>query len=337
MNEISVAATLLVGAGLSHACFTRAMKYTRKWAVENTWLVFTVSALWILPLAMTLLTVPDADLSLGQVGKRVLATTAAFGMGWGISAIFLTLAVEALGIAVAVSVAVGLSAAVGSLGLLAVVVPAKVSSPAGTSVVVGAALAIVGAAMCAVAGWLRRPAPEEDTRRTSAAPGFVFAVLSGLGAALLNFGLVHGGALLYAAELNGAERAWAPNVVWLPMMAGGSIPLVVYCGVRLLRNGTLSDFVGAGSGWQWALALLMAVLWFGGIELYGVTAQKLGAWGPIFGWPIFMSGIAIAGSLLDVVLGEWKDAPKWLLLVQGIGVVVLIAAVVMLAAGSQRV
>jgi len=337
MNETSVGVIFLVVAGLIHACFTRVMKYTRKWALENTWLVFTVVALWILPLVVTLLKVPDVDLSYGQVGKRVIALAAAFGMGWGISSILLTLAVEALGIAVAVSVVVGLSAAVGSVVPMYLLHPAKVSSPAGTGVMVGAALVVVGAAGCLIAAWLRQPAPEEEARETSTAMGMLFAVLSGLGAALLNLGLAYGGPLLYASELNGAERIWAPNAVWLPLMIGGSIPIVLYCAFRLVMNRTLSNFVEAGNVSQWVLTLLMAVLWFGSIQLYGVTVQKLGGWGAILGWPIFMSGVAITGSLLDVVTGEWKGSVKWPLLVQAIGVAVLIAAVVVLAAASQRV
>ncbi len=337
MNQISVGVILLLVAGVIHACFTRTMKCTRKWAVENTWLVFAVVGLWILPLVVTLLTVPDVDLSYGQVGKRITATAAAFGMGWGISSVLLTLAVEALGIAVAVSVVVGLSAAMGSLVLLALLNPAKLSVPAGMSVIAGAALVVVGAGACVIAEWLRQSSREEESGRASTALGFLFAILSGVGAASLNYALVHGGPLLYASELNGAERLWAPNAVWLPLMIGGSIPHFLYFGYRLLRNGTLPDFVKAGSGSQWALALLMAVLWFGSIELYGATAPKLEVWGMILGWPIFMSGILIAGSLLDVITGEWKGSVKWPLLVQAIGIVVLVAAIVVLAAARQRV
>lgn len=336
MKDVSVAVILLVVAGLIQACFTRVMKFIRKWPRENTWLVFTVAALWILPVVATLLTVPDADLTYGQVGKRVLATAVAFGVGWGISSIFLTLAVDTLGIAVAVSVVVGLSAAVGSVGPLFLLLPAKVSSPAGMSLIHGAALVVVGAVTCAIAGWLRQRGAGEEDRETSAGIGIIFAILSGLGAGLLNFALLYGGPLLFAAELNGAERMWAPNAIWLPLMIGASGPNVVYCGFRLWKYGTMSNFVEAGSGSQWALTLLMAVLWFGSIQLYGIHMQKLGEWGVLLGWPIFMAGVAIAGSLLDLITGEWKGRVKWPLLVQAAGVAVLVAAVAVLASGSQR-
>ncbi|MBZ5647394.1 MAG: hypothetical protein LAN37_09245 [Acidobacteriia bacterium] len=337
MNDNSVGLILLVVAGLTNACFTRPMNYARKWAWENTWLVFTVVSLWVLPPVVTLLMVPDLDLTYGQVGKRVIATAAAFGLGWGVSQVFFALAVEAIGMVVAFSLMLGLSAAMGSLFPLIYLQSGNVHSPAGLAVLEGAALAIVGVSVCAIAGWQRDRALGKEAGEISTAMGILFAILSGVGVALLNLALISGGPLLFAAELNGADRIWAPNAVWLPLMIAGSIPNVLYCGYLLKKNGSLSNFAEPGSGSHWALALLMGVFWFGSIILYGISAQKLGSSGTILGWPLFMALTVIAGTLLSVITGEWKGAGKWPLRIQTVGTIFLVLAVLVLAAASRRV
>jgi len=58
---------LLIPAAAMNGSFTLPMKFTRKWAWENTWLAWTIFALCIFPPALAWLTVP----SLGQVYSDV--------------------------------------------------------------------------------------------------------------------------------------------------------------------------------------------------------------------------------------------------------------------------
>jgi len=59
MNHTEFGFLLLTIAGLMNASFTLPMKFTRRWAWENTWLVWTIFALLLLPAAVTLSTVPE--------------------------------------------------------------------------------------------------------------------------------------------------------------------------------------------------------------------------------------------------------------------------------------
>src|SRR5512142_939714 len=158
MNETSLGLLFLLSAGVANASFTLPMKFARKWAWENTWLVFSVLSLWIIPPIVTLLTVPDLDLTYGEVGKRVIAMVAACGFGWGFAQVFFGLAVDAIGIALAFSVILGLSAAVGSIIPLIRLHPEKIFSAVGIWVLVGVGLVVLGVAISAVAGRRRERA-----------------------------------------------------------------------------------------------------------------------------------------------------------------------------------
>jgi L-rhamnose-H+ transport protein len=83
------------------------MKYTRKWAWENTWLVWTVFALVFLPFVATLLTIPSLLMVYRSATPDIILEVCAFGAGWGVAQVLFGLAVEMIGIALAFSVVLG--------------------------------------------------------------------------------------------------------------------------------------------------------------------------------------------------------------------------------------
>ena len=116
-------------------------------------------------------------------------------------------------------------------------------------------------------------------------------------------------------------------------MLAGAVPNVVYCAWLMKRNRSGSKYRVGRS--HWALAAMMAVLWFGSTLLYGLAASQLGTWGPILGWPLFMSLIVITATILGMFTGEWKDGGALPIRIQWIGVTVLVLAIFILA-GSTR-
>jgi L-rhamnose-H+ transport protein len=120
-------------------------------------------------------------------------------------------------------------------------------------------------------------------------------------------------------------------------MLAGAIPNIFYCLYLLKKNRTVGRFSDSGTSAYWLYAFIMAIFWFGSTSLYGVSAGKLGSWGTIIGWPLFMSLIVITASVLGIVTGEWKNTGATPLRVQLSGVAVLILAVFVLSAASRWV
>jgi len=339
MGDTTAGLLLLLAAGIMNASFTLPMKFTRRWAWENTWLVWTIFALLVLPVAVTLITVQHLGEIYSQAGWGLLLTVAAFGAGWGVAQVLFGLAVEAIGIALTFSIVLGMSAAIGSMIPLIRLHPEKIFTRGGMGVMLGVLLVIVGVVICAIAGRRREAAlsiPVAEGKR-SYSEGLMFAIGCGLGAAMVNLGLVFGMPLLTAAMQMGTAAVWAPNAAWLPVMLAGSIPNLAYCFYLLSKNRTAGRFADPATSPYWLYAFIMAVCWFGSTTLYGIASGKFGGWGTILGWPLFMSLIVITASLLGIATGEWKNSGKQPLRIQMTAVAVLVMAVFVLGIASRWV
>ena len=336
MNSAMAGVLLLVIAGIMNGSFTLPMKFTRKWAWENTWLVWTIWALVIFPPAMTLLTVPHLRDVYAGVPTMIIVTVAACGAGWGISQVFFGLAVDSVGIALAFSVILGIAAAVGGLFPLIRFHPEKIFTPAGIDVLVGVAFVIVGVGICAKAGHKREAALGQavDPNKASLMRGLTYCIISGVGSALVNIGFTSGAQLMSAAEQSGASIQSAPNAVWLPLMVAGGIPNLIYCIYLIRKNRSGSRFAAPQTGGYTILAAIMAVCWFGSTLMYGIAAGKMGSLGTAVGWPVFMSMIVITASIWGVLTGEWRGAGRRSLQIMYGGVAALIVAILVLSRAS---
>jgi L-rhamnose-H+ transport protein len=331
MNPSAIGIMLLILAGAMNGSFTLPMKFTKRWAWENTWLAWTIFALCVFPSVLALVTVP----SLGQVysyaGAGPIAIAAGCGAGWGVSQVFFGLAVDAVGIALAFSVILGISAAVGALIPLFATSTAFTSQ--GVAVMGGVALVIVGVLVCAKAGRAREAAlGEGPVGKPSVGKGLLFCTFSGLGSALVGLGLQYGGRLADVAKAAGASETWKNNATWLPLMCAGAVPNLIYCIYLMSRNKTGNRLRAGGTGGYWFLAAIMAVCWFGSTVMYGVSKNILGT---VVAWPAFMSLIVITAMVLGVLTGEWKGSGRKPLQVMFAGLAVLVLSIVVLSLATS--
>src|SRR6266705_3362529 len=324
MHDATAGLVLLVIAGVMNASFTLPMKFTKKWAWENTWTVWTVFGLLIFPPLAAYLTTPNLGSVYSRAGVQSVILVAACGLAWGIAQVLFGLAVNAIGIALGFAIVLGLSAALGSLIPLIRLHPGKIFTPAGLTTIAGLMLVIVGVSVCAIAGRKReRALGTVKEHKMSFSAGLACAILSGVCAAAMNFGVAFGGVLSRAAEAEGTNAAWSINAVWLPLMVAGAIPSLFYCPYLMRKNKTSTNFSVPGTGSYWFLAALMAFLWFASTIMYGVASRKLGELGAVLGWPLFMSLIVITASVLGIATGEWKNTGTSPLRIQMAGAAML--------------
>ena len=67
------------------------------------------------------------------------------------------------------------------------------------------------------------------------------AVVSGVCASMMNVGFAYGTPLVIAAA-HGANSLWVTDAIWVPLMAGGAVPNVLYCVYLLTKRKTASDY-----------------------------------------------------------------------------------------------
>jgi L-rhamnose-H+ transport protein len=334
MSSTSNGIAILVIAGVTNASFTIPMQYARKWSWENTWLAWTVFALVLLPITAAIITIPNLLMVYHSAPPGIIFEVCGFGAGWGVAQVFFGLAVDMIGITLAFSIVLGTSAAVGSLIPMVSLHRQQLNSAAGYAVLGAIAFVLLGVTLCAIAGAIRDRATSQSTssqKRTS--QGLLLAILCGICASLMNFGVAFGTPLVQVARSLGANGLNAINVVWLPLLLAGSVPNIIYCAWLIKRNRSGCKYLVGRS--HWALAAIMAFFWFGSTLLYGLAASELGAWGPVLGWPLFMSLIVISATTLGMFTGEWKNCGPLPIRTQWAGVAVLVFAIFVLSESSR--
>jgi L-rhamnose-H+ transport protein len=75
----------------------------------------------------------------------------------------------------------------------------------------------------------------------------------------------------------------------------------------------------------------MALMWIGSFYLYGAGSARLGRWGVVAGWPLFISLSIVVGNLWGLWRGEWQGAPTDSRRLLNHGLLVMLVAVVTVA------
>ncbi|MGA7917065.1 MAG: L-rhamnose/proton symporter RhaT [Candidatus Acidiferrales bacterium] len=339
MNETLIGMVLLVLAGAMNGSFTVPMKFTKKWNWENTWLAWTIYALILFPPILVSLTLPHLQQVYAATGSRPVVQVALFGAGWGMAQVLFGLAVDSIGIALTFSIVLGLSAAVGSLVPLFELHSERAWTQGGMGIIAGVFIVLVGVTLCAIAGRKREAATHaaEHSVERSYGKGLASALLCGFGAAFVNLGLAYGQPLIVSARNFGAAPTWAPNAAWLPLMLAGAIPNLAYCIYLMRKNRSLNLYALQGTSFYWLLAALMAFFWFLSTQLYGIASERLGALGPVLGWPSFMSLIVITANIWSLTTGEWRNTGKQPLRFMLAGVATLVLAVFVIGLASRYI
>jgi len=322
---------MVLAAGLMNGSFAVPMKWTREWAWENTWLAWSLVGLLLFPFALTLRTVPAVFEIYRQSDPGVLLRVCLCGAAWGISQVLFGLGIRRAGVALGFAIVVGLAAATGSLVPLWLL---QAGNNAGWSMLIaGIAIILAGVGLCSYAGQLKdgSNAASDGGSRS----GVLLCVAAGLGGSMINVGMVAGAPLAALARSQGVAPVHSTNAIWMPLLFSGFLATSIYCAWLLTRNGHWRSFTMRGERGYWLLATLMAVCWFGSVELYGIAAARLGEWGPVLGWPIFLSASIATANVWGLATGEWRHAavrPRRFMLA---GVSMLIVAIFFIGLSSR--
>jgi L-rhamnose-H+ transport protein len=320
-------------AALLQGSFVLPMTMVRQWAWEHTWATFSLLGMLVFNWIITLLFVPNILAVYAASPGRDLAVLALFGLGWGVGAVLFGLGMDKLGMALGYPIIMGLIASLGALIPLLVFFPQTLFTSKGLVLLGGTALVISGIVLCSIGGSRRTP-PEGKTVKTPSGAfriGLVIAILAGILSCLPNVGVAFGGNVVGSAVALGVSQASAGNTVWALLFTFGSIANLAYCLYLMITRKTLGQYWNGETRRNLGLGALMALMWIGSFYLYGAGATRLGRWGAVVGWPLFISLSIVVGNLWGVWRGEWKGAPAAARRTLNLGLLVLIVAVVVVA------
>lgn len=166
--------------------------------------------------------------------------------------------------------------------------------------------------------------------------GLLVCLIAGFLSSMLNLAFAFGDDVRVTALQLRASVSGAVNTLWLPILIAGFVPTLVYCAYLLTKNKSWPAFIGTAVASHWAIAFLMGLLFLVALSLYGIATVRLGAMGPVLGFPVFMSTIVLTGNTAGLITGEWKAAPKSAYLYGLTGITLLIFSIVVIGIGNSR-
>ena len=330
---------LVLLGGILQGSFALPMKRMPGWRWENTWFIYSIAAMLVLPWAIAFATVPHFGQVLGETHSEALAEVALFGFGWGIGSTLFGLGISRVGIALTFAIVLGITASLGSLLPLIVLHPDQLFTRQGYALLAGLAIVILGIGMCSAAGHRRERELSTQAVKVAGAGfwlGLVICVFSGVFSAMLNFSFVFGKELQQNSLAAGATSAMASNLVWAVALSAGFVVNAGYCVYLLQKNRTWQILSQKNiPALYWLGATLMGVVWFFGITAYGMGATDLGPLGAALGWPVFMAMNIITANVWGVLSGEWKGSSRLTYAYSWAGISVLLVAVYTISHASS--
>jgi L-rhamnose-H+ transport protein len=289
----------------------------------------------VFPWAFVVITVSHWSEFLRAVPARGWLGLVAWGVLFGIASLLYGVAVDLLGIALGFAIQLGLSIVLGALLPLIWAKALSLRTAGDWLFLLGLAVMVAGVILCAQAGGSKSATPGATGARFR--KGLIIALVGGILAPTLNFGIQYGTSLL--AKVGETPRpARFPvetYLAWAVFLSAAAIVQAGYCFSRVLRNRATAAFRAPGARRDALQVVMMSSLWISSIFIYGRSTFSLGRLGNSFGWPIFIALIILASNAWGVILGEWKGVPKAAFYRMLAGSVVLVLAAFLIGQGSR--
>ena len=331
-SSVSIGIALTLIAGLMSGNCMLPMKFNRHWLFENSWLIFSIVSLIILPWALALGLVDHLFATYQSLSLIQLAIPFLFGAGWGIAQVLFGISVQRLGLGLAYAIIIGLGTLLGTLVPLFAQHREQVTTRGLIEILAGVTVMIVGIALSTRAGQMRERASNVSSQiipKSGYITAILLAILCGLMAPMLNFSFAFGQDIARQAVALGNSEIHAAYAVWPIGLAGGCFSNLAYSLYLLRKNRSWGNFKTAlPDAW---LAIVMGALWMGAFALYGMSATLLGSLGTSIGWGLFQIFMIMTAMLSGILTGEWKGAPASSKLLLASGFICLIGATTLFA------
>jgi L-rhamnose-H+ transport protein len=338
---------LTIVSGTMMTCAIVPMKFVRRWQWENIWLLYIGFGQVVFPLLLIRVTAPGAWAVFASAKPSALIAASLFGLGWGIGNVLSGIGYTMLGVGLGLTIILGLTASLGSLIPLAVLFPERLASPAAVALYSGVVVLLAGLILCFHAGNLRQAHRSKEEISGGAdlqafgkgdlRTGVIICIGSGILSSMLNLAFIFGDDIRTTALRRGMSEIAAVNTLWLPIFLFGFAPTLVYCSYLFIRNGSWRSFLQPATGSNWFIGMLMGLLFVTGLSLYGIGSLRLGAMGPVVGFPVYTSAMVLSANAAGVLTGEWRGSPRSAYTYELLGILLLIGSITVIAVGNHRI
>lgn len=338
-EQLSLGLALVLFGSILNGSFAVPMKRESTWRWENTWLVYSIVGMVLLPWVIAFKTVPHLMAIYHGASEHAVLMVLLFGLAAGTGAMLFGLGIARLGLALGFALILGICASLGSLLPMVILHPERLLTREGYALFGGTLLVILGIVFCAVAGQRREreaAAQIQVKDQSSLTVGLIICIASGVLSAMLNFAFVFGKELQVSALARGASPSASSNTIWALALTMAFLANGGYCVYLLRKNHSWGTYFKTQTSYKdWLGSVLMGLLWFGSVIFYGMGAVRMGGLGGIIGWPIYMAMIIVTAYVWGVVTGEWAKASRRSFAYACSGVSILLVAIYVISLAAK--
>jgi L-rhamnose-H+ transport protein len=324
----------IILAGVLNGSFAVPLKTTRTLKFDHIWMIHSLLAMGLFPWAFAIAIVPGWSGILRSVPAPGWLGLMAWGVLFGVGSLLYGVAVDLLGIALGFAIQLGLSIVLGALLPLIWAGEFSIRTRENWLFLLGLGVMLAGVVICAQAGGAKTATPGASGARFR--KGLIIAIIGGILAPTLNFGIQYGTSLLAALGKTASSGAFPTRIylAWAVFLSAAAVIQAGSCLVRILRSQQTATFRAVGARRDLLQVVVMSSLWFASVFVYGRSAFGLGRLGAGIGWPIFIALIILASNAWGVILGEWKGVPRGAFRRMLAGSAVLVVAAFLMGQGS---
>lgn len=324
--------------GLAGAVFYLPFKKVKNWAWESYWLVYAVMGLVVVPWVLAFLTSPNLMTVLKTAPSSEIFKCYICGAMWGLGGLTWGLMIRYLGVGLGLAIGCGLCSSVGTL------IPKMLKGEfgqlfepgAGITSFIGIMISLVGIVGVGLAGMSKESELPEEVKKKAVAEfdfkkGILVAIFSGVMSAGMGFGLTGGPTLEKLAVTTApvTSNTWRGMPVLVIVLLGGFTINFLWCLFLNFKNKTTGDYFKAKTP-------LLANIFFAGIAgaiwcsqfICFKTGEPAMGDTAYVGWAVLMACSILFGTLLGIILGEWKGTGKKTRTLLTVGLLLLVASAV---------
>lgn len=329
-----------VSAGLMLGLYALPEKFTKDFTFENTWGLFFMLTMFIVPIGASLLLINGFGEVFGGVPTDVLVKMAIASFLWGIGVMMWGKAISHIGLSLGFSLFIGTVILIGSI--LPFLVDGVPELPTFITLMGGIFVVLLGVIANGKAGLIRE-ADEKDNKsgqddgndQGSVAMGILIAVIGGLLATGFSYANAVGRPLLHEASQAAGNPEWVTAVVVMfPIFMSGGVVMAAYFGWQLSQKKAWNGFKTSHFSKNFLLILVMAVFHYAASALFAFAAFKLGGLGNTVGYAIFNTSCVATAIVSGIITKEWINASPKARKFLYLGLTCMVVGIIIVAVGN---
>ena len=338
---IIIGSILCTLAGVGVGTFLLPLKYSRSWKWENSWLVGALFMYVLFPILGLKLLVPEFAKIYAQTPAKDIWMVYVFGLVQGSGAYVFTYGTTLMGLALGYSLMISCIALFGLLIPLFGAHADRIAKLDGITLLVGAALLVLGFILAGRAGLAREAEIPDDKKAQRKKVSILLTALVVLWSGFANAMYYFSFEFQQSMKTIAIDKFGVPLYAWgflnvVPLFLGMFTVNLVLTIIKMTKDGSIKNYWSApGLGREYVLGVSIGLLWYLGQGVsYPAGQAILGPLGVAVGAALFMGMIMVVSNIAGIRSGEWTgSSPRTMRLLYA-AIAALVVATTIIAVGN---